>query len=178
MDFWLDIGHARETGACGNGLEEHEVCARIAPLIQSLAAKEGHRAHILDFPHLDNRADINRTIAAANAKDYPFGISLHCDSSKSPAARGGHVCFVSAEGRRIARAIAAHLCALMPGRADQIVHHDDLAMLNRTRAPWALVEMLFLTNAENAAFVREHPEKIAAAVWAGIRDYITARLSS
>ncbi len=172
MEFWIDVGHAHKTGARGNGLEEHEVCSRLAPLIQRLAAAEGHKGHILDFPSLDNRADISRTIAAANAKNYPFGISLHCDCSASPAARGGHVCYVSAEGRRLARAIAAHLCALAPGRADKTVRRDDLAMLNRTRAPWALVEMLFLTNPDNAALAKEHPERIAEAIWAGLRDYI------
>ncbi len=172
--MWIccDIGHARLTGARGNGLEEHAMCERIAPLLRDLAEKAGHRMDVVDFPHLDNDADIARTIAYANERNYGLGISLHCDSSKSPAAHGAHVCCVSATGRRIARAIAAPLCALVPGRAEPVQHRDNLAMLNRTRAPWCLIECGFLTHAGDAALISEHPEKIAAAIWSGLQNYI------
>lgn len=35
MKIAIDIGHARQTGARGCGLEEHALCARMAPLLTS-----------------------------------------------------------------------------------------------------------------------------------------------
>ena len=145
--------------------------ARIGPLLRELAIAAGHRMDLVDYPDLDNGADIARTISWANSHEYTLGISLHCDSSASPAAHGAHVCCVSAAGRRIARCLTPTLCALLPGRADPIVHRDDLAMLNRTRAPWCLIECGFLTHSGDARLIAENPERIAAAIWAGLAAY-------
>ena len=81
MKIIVDIGHARKTGAEGNGLEEHEVSCVVAGYLVEELGKLGHEVLVLDFPRVSNAADLNETIKAANASGYEAGVSLHCDSA-------------------------------------------------------------------------------------------------
>lgn len=81
MKIIVDIGHARKTGAEGNGLEEHEVSCVVAGYLVEELGKLGHEVLVLDFPRMSNAADLNETIKAANASGYEAGVSLHCDSA-------------------------------------------------------------------------------------------------
>lgn len=164
----IDIGHARMTGARGCGLEEHALCADMAPLLKQQLEARGFEADIIDFPALDNKGDLVRTVEAINAGGYAASVSLHCDASDNPAAHGAHVCYASAAGEAIARAIAARLCPLMPGRANRTVRRRNLYVLNNTRCPAVLVECGFVTNEEDAAALSGHPGPLMLAVAAGL----------
>jgi len=174
MKIAIDIGHANNTGARGNGLEEHAVAVniaeRLAPMLQNLGAQ----VDVIDFPAKSNKEDLNATIQAANAGGYDFGISLHCDSSENKQAHGAHVCFYpeSVRGARLAVCIAEHLADLLPGRANTVQARPGLAILKKTRCPWVLCECGFITNPENADMMKHHPERIAEVIAEGIKDYL------
>lgn len=123
MNIALDIGHAKGTGARGNGLEEHDVACVIARHLFAQLKDMGHTVHVLDFPDKGNTEDLNATIKVANADGYDFGISLHCDCAHDRQnACGAHVCFYpgSVQGSRLAACIAEPLADLLPGRANTI----------------------------------------------------------
>jgi len=165
----IDIGHARGTGARGNGIGEHERCERIGAELAELLRAGGIEAVVLDYPDKSNRADLEATARAANsAQGVAFGLSLHMDASSNPAACGAHVCYASAAGERVARALAGPLCELLPGRAEGVVRRRDLYILNRTRAPWALAECGFVTHAGDAG---APPAAVARALAAGVAAY-------
>ncbi len=176
MNIAIDIGHSHRTGARGlyegAEIEEHSICNVIAPWLQQHLTAEGHAVDIIDYPTETNALDLRRTITAANAGGYDFGLSLHCDWSQSPAAHGAHVCYVSPRGHQLASCIAHYLCNLMPGRAEQTRERHDLAILNRTRPVWALAECGFITNTANAAMLVNCPIHIARAIARGVLDYI------
>lgn len=158
----LDIGHAANTGARGNGAEEHAVAAAFAEALQRMPQLRGVQITVLDFPTLTNRGDLAATIAAANkTPGVLFGVSLHLDSAENPAAHGAHICYKTARGRALAGAIAPHLTAIMPGRAAAIVNRQDLGVLNQTRAPWVLIELGFITHAADLAKIRDNPATAA-----------------
>lgn len=165
----LDIGHAHGTGARGNGMEEHARCAEIAQHLAEDLRALGHAVTVLDHPQLGNGADLAATARDANAiPNASFGISLHMDAAETPEPCGAHVCYLSNTGRRIAQAIAAPLCTLLPGRAESIVKRSDLYILKHTRAPWVLVECGFITNPTDAA---TDPAAIAYMITRGINKY-------
>lgn len=166
----IDIGHANGTGAKSMGYEEHETCCAIARYLREYLESAGHTVTIIDYPEMSNRDDLTATIRKANAMadQTDFGISLHCDCSDNKEAHGGHVCYVSGTGRRIAANIASHLCELMPGRADKIVRRRGLQILNQTRAPWVLVECGFISNEHDRAILTRRPQDVARAIAAGI----------
>lgn len=174
MKIIVDIGHARETGARGNGLEEHAVSEEISKeLVRELKAA-GYEVVKLDFPELSNAQDLEATIKEANRMGSDIGISLHCDSAEEAKARGGHVCYYpgSSKGRKLAEAVGVRLSELLPGRAEVVVGRKDLAVLRRTRPVWILCECGFITNPGDAEMMREHPEKIARAISEGVKDYL------
>lgn len=182
----IDIGHARNTGASGNGLQEHTRCGQIAGQLQRKLEAAGYAVTVLDFPDKSNRADLVATVEAANALPCDFGISLHMDAAEqavdvvdedgdhvvryipNPKPSGAHVCYVSRTGKLLADSIARYLCTLLPGRAVQTMPRRDLYILRATRAPWVLCECGFITNPED---VQAEPEQIAECIAAGVRQY-------
>lgn len=172
MKVAIDIGHARMTGARGCGQEEHELCARMAPLLQGALAAYGIGADVVDFPCLDNRGDLVGTVRAINAGDYALSISLHCDASDNPEAHGAHVCYVSEAGGRLAAAIAARLCPLLPGRANKTVRRCDLYVLNHTRPVAVLVECGFVTNEKDCRMLAQEEGRLMQAVAEGVKAFV------
>ena len=186
----IDIGHARNTGAVGSGLQEHTRCGQIAGQLRARLEAAGYKVTVLDFPDKSNRADLVATAAAAN--DIPlaaFGISLHMDAATqavdvvdedgdhvtrwvaNPKPSGAHVCYVSATGKRIAESIARYLSTLLPGRAERVQKRTDLYILTHTRAPWVLCECGFITNPGD---IQATPEQIAECIAAGVRLYFNS----
>lgn len=171
MNIIIDIGHAAGTGARGNGLEEHAECTAIAAYLADLCRKAGHTVWSLDFPHESNARDLALTVEQANRLPADIGISLHCDCSDNATAHGGHVCYLSTKGERAARAVARHLCALLPGRAAGVVKRENLMVLKKTRAPWILCECGFISHAGDAAIIHGKPLDIARAIFKGVQEY-------
>lgn len=166
----IDIGHARGTGSAGNGLQEHEVCVKIAAQLMHELGAAGILADVVDFPGLSNGADLVKTAAAINAGGFDLSVSLHCDAAANSSAKGAHVIYTSAKGKIIAEQIAKHLCPLLPGRANKTVKRGNLYILNNTRCPAVLVECGFVTNREDADMLKNGTGAIARAISVGVRD--------
>lgn len=185
----IDIGHARNTGAVGCGLQEHTRCGQIATHLRAKLEAAGYIVTVIDFPDKDNRADLVATAEAANRLPCTFGISLHMDAATqavdvvdedgehvtrwvaNPKPCGAHVCYVSPTGKLLAGSIARELCRLLPGRAEQVQKRGDLYILTATRAPWVLCECGFITNPKD---VQATPEAIATAIANGVSHYFNS----
>ncbi len=153
MKIIFDIGHANGTGARGNGYEEHELCAALVKELASMIAPSVEVV-VLDYPSLDNKGDLKKTISVANGIEADFGVSFHMDSSSSKAS-GGHVCYKSIKGKALADAISFYLQKVMPGRAERMRKRNDLAILNQTKAPWVLIELGFITSPDDIKKLRD-----------------------
>ena len=170
----IDVGHADGSGARGNGLEEHAMCMVIAEELKECL--EGFRlqrfsAEVIDFPEKGNSGDLVATVKAVNAGGYDACVSLHMDASDNDAARGAHVCYVSSNGKRMAKEIALRLCGQLPGRAKQVVQRTDLYVLRKTQPVAVLVECGFITNYGDAKWVKEHVTEVARAIALGVAAY-------
>lgn len=171
MKIALDIGHASGTGACGNGLEEHAVAEEIAGNLAIMLREQGYAVDMIDFAERSNAGDLAETIKRANAGNYDFGISIHCDCSDNPQAKGAHVSYLTQRGQVLAQAIAEPLAELLEGRAEKTVKRDNLAVLKQTRPVWVLCECGFISNADDAAVMRDCPDAIARRIAEGISNY-------
>lgn len=171
MKIAIDIGHARGTGAQGNGKEEHAVCSDIAAELLDVLAARGHVCYVVDFPEMSNRDDLVATVREINHLAPDFSLSLHCDASDHPDAHGAHVCYTSASGKALASHISKPLCALLPGRAQPIMRRTDLYVLNKTRCPAVLVECGFITHKDDCRIVTQRKEAVASAIAQGIDVY-------
>lgn len=171
MRVAIDIGHARGTGARGNGLEEHAVVESIGSNLRSMLRRSGLSADVIDYPDMSNAGDLSATVAAINNGGYDMSVSLHCDCSDNEAAHGAHVCYCSSAGARIGAAIMYYLKPLMPGRAEAIVRRNNLMVLTRTNCPAVLVECGFISHPGDAKILSLEPGKIAQAITQGIVSY-------
>lgn len=173
MKVVIDIGHANGTGSRGNSLEEHAVSVVIGKYLERELGKLGHDGIVLDFPHESNDHDLSLTVKEANslADEWDVVVSLHCDCSSNEKAHGGHVCYLSSTGKKLAMCIAERLCALMPGRAEKVVKRSGLYVLRKTKDPAALVEVGFISNEDDAVMLSQHPDMIAAEIAKGINDF-------
>lgn len=189
----IDIGHANRTGTITNGADEHEESRHNAAVLKSILESyqtARFEVDIIDFPAETNTGDLNKTIRAINAGHYDLAISLHCDSSTNPSARGAHVCHHrtyhadgsytdSPGGKTLAKEIAARLCPIMPGRANKVQARPDhdlnlssLAILRQTNPTAVLVEVGFLSNDEDLERLRALRYELMRATALGITAYL------
>lgn len=193
----IDIGHANKTGACGNGYEEHELCAMLAQHVKKHLESykvQQFQADIIDFPAQSNSGDLSATVKAINAGNYAASVSLHMDAASkivgyqtvtdrdglvtkepiyapNPTPHGAHVCYYSTSGKVLANEIAIRLCPQLPGRANRIVKRDNLYVLKKIKPVAVLVECGFITNPSDAAWVHTNPDKVATSIALGIAAF-------
>lgn len=174
-DYYLmiDIGHATGTGAKANGADEHELCTELAGVISKGLANIGIRNKIVDFPDKSNAEDLALTIKEANSGGYTHGVSLHCDCSDNPNAKGGHVIYYkySTYGKEWAEALSVPIGGSMPGRSEKLVGRTDLAVLKRTKPYWALVEFGFISNEEDLDKLNSKKDDLSTAFIDAIFSY-------
>jgi N-acetylmuramoyl-L-alanine amidase len=182
MNVAIDIGHANNTGARGNGYEEHALASVIGHKLYDALKESGFNPTIIDFPELSNSDDLNRTIQAANSGSFDIGVSLRCDSAskqvgsktvEDPKPHGAHVCYFpsSTKGKELALNIAEHLVGILPGRSEIIQPRANLAVLKRTRPVWVLCECGFITSPYDIGIIKDNPDKISKAILKGILKY-------
>lgn len=172
--YIIDIGHANNTGSRSlekdrsKQDEEHDLCTKIAAKLYKILTDQGNKVTLLDFPTLDNSADLNKTIQEANKRTADLGISIHMDWASTESPKGGHVIYYSSSGKKYADKIAPKLASLLPGRAD-IVQYGSFGVLRLTKWPWVIVECGFISNPHDRALAKEHPEKIAEAIASALK---------
>lgn len=173
----IDIGHAGGTGArsLDGKYEEHNLCTKIGALVTSKLTEMGHEVICLDFPELDNRSDLNKTVAEANKHTgVKLGVSLHMDAADAATAKGAHICYLTETGKKAAAKIVPALTALLPGRAEHLVKRTNLAVLKGTKAPWILIECGFITNPHDCNIAVNETDKLAGVLAQGIDAAVKA----
>lgn len=189
----IDIGHADGTGArsCYDpSIEEHATCVPVGKRLAEILRARGHEVDVLDFPEQSNSSDLNSTISKANALGADLLISLHRDAATLACpdndvcpgdimdnndARGAHVCYCSSSGKKLASCIADRLCAILPGRAEQVQLRQNLAILKRTKPVAVLCELGFITAAADRYIFDTRREDICLAIADGVGVYLSSR---
>ena len=117
------------------------------------------------------------SIAASNMGNYDAHVALHSNASPPQNAgknRGSEVYFYpgSANGRRLADIVANNLKLIYP-LPDRVrtVPTTTLGEVRRTKAPSILIEFAYHDNAEDADWIRNNIDAIAANVVASLADY-------
>ena len=175
MRICIDAGHSgpAEPGACSGGMTEAALNLAVSFLLGRELAGRGHdiiytRSGDIEDDGLAWRAD------RANSVQADLFLSIHCNAAVSSAAHGVEVYHypASASGRKLAGCLRQALTAAAY-TADRGVKEADFAVLRLTDMPAALVEIGFLTSAEDRAILASTAgqERIAKALAAGITAY-------
>jgi N-acetylmuramoyl-L-alanine amidase len=171
----IDPGHGgRDPGAVGiNGLQEIQVIFPISQRVAELLEAQGvvvvmtRRENIT--LGLQNRADI------ANRAQANLFVSIHANaiSLSRPDVNGIETYHASTTGRRLAATLQASMLAAT-GMRDRGVKQARFYVLRQTAMPAALVEVGFVTGAQDAPRLADPAwrETMAQAIARGILQYI------
>jgi len=192
MNIYLDPGHGegttgrRDPGAVGpTGLTENEVTFDVAQRLGHLLRAKGYQTVGATLNAARDDENLNEAIRAANAARVDLFVSVHCNAAVSPRARGVEVWYGgSATSRQVAEAILRRIGEQLAGGHGQWVAHQRYPLVNRgakhgrfgvlrlTRMPAVLVELAFISNTQEEAWLRDRHvrQQFAHAIADGIAD--------
>lgn len=158
--LFVICGHgAGDPGADGGGYTEAERVRALGRRIKELGGDAVELGDTSRNWYRDGGLNSLKT-------DKPV-VELHMDASGVPGAHGAHVIIKAGfEPDEYDRALADRLSAMMPGRAEKIVHHSELANVNRAARRginYRLVENGFIDSPIDLAYFNSHVDDIARA---------------
>lgn len=184
MKIYIDEGHnysGADTGAQGNGLKEQDVTFAVGKLLGKMLEKSGVEVKHSRTELISNvgngtlSSSINTRCSNANTWKANYFISLHCDSATSVSAKGSHICIYGkgGEAEKLAEAVMPNLLEMrLEGRNQTIQVRTDLGVLKNTNMPAILIEMGFISNADNAKILKDNQRGLATAIYNGIASYL------
>ena len=116
------------------------------------------------------------SIAASNAGNYDLHFALHSNATGSGdgARRGSEVYYypTSVNGKRFADIVARNLQLIYPlPNGVKTVPTTSLGEVRRVKAPGVLVEIAYHDNAEDAQWIRDNIDEIAANLVLSLTEY-------
>ncbi len=183
----VDAGHGGiDSGANRPGVVEKQINLAVALQIGDSLKKYGAKVMLtrdtdVELSELcDNekvrgryRRDLNARLEMVEESDADLFVSIHANASTNPRRRGVECYYFgqSESGKRLALAIEEELRLVAP--VSQAAKAADYFVLRRNKVPAALVEVGFITNAEELALLQtpEYQHRLAEAIASGIHRY-------
>ncbi|MBQ8495745.1 MAG: N-acetylmuramoyl-L-alanine amidase [Clostridia bacterium] len=182
MKIYIDQGHNPvnpNAGAEGNGLREQDINFDVGIRLAELLEQDPFFEVRLSRPTPETQLGTSTaTSLAARVDDAnnwgaDYFISLHCNSNPNPNVSGSEAYVYSASSP--AYELAEDLLDGLEnttGLTDRGVFiNRGLYVLRRTRMPAVLVELGYLSNAGDAAKLRDDPQSFANGLYNGLREY-------
>ena len=171
----IDPGHGgRDPGAVGiGGLQEKQVIFPISLRVAELLEQQG--VVVVMTRRDDSTLDLRTRVDIANRAGGNIFVSIHANaiSMSRPDVNGVETYFASERGRRLATTIQSNLLSAT-GMRDRGVKQARFYVIRHTNMPAALVEVGFVTGAEDAPRLADPTwrETAAQAIARGILQYI------
>jgi len=190
--IYLDPGHGegttgrRDPGAIGpTGLTENEVTFDVAKRLGHLLRAKGFQTLGSTLTAARDEENLNEALRGANAAKVDLFVSVHCNAAVSPRARGVEVWYGgSGTAQVVTEAILHRIGEQIAGGKGQWVEQKRYPLVNRgakrgrfgvlrlTHMPAVLVEMAFISNSQEEAWLRDPRvrQQFAQAIADGIAD--------
>ena len=188
MRVVIDPGHAGrniDPGAVNKttGLQEADIALSVSRLVEKYLLAVGYEVKLTrtDFEQVETD-DLSYWTTLANDWGADIFISLHCNSATNQKAKGYEVWTSPGNtlGDKLATCVYGQIATEFPDRAGRADYSDGdpdkearFYVLSYTEAPACLVEMAFISNDEEAAFLAnaKWQDKYARAIARGVTDY-------
>lgn len=181
MRIFINPGHhpGLDPGAVNRdyGVSEADIASDIGNLTAGYLTAAGCEVKTVQSNNLCGE-DAAYTNVCLTANSWPADIfvSLHCNAA-TPAAKGTEVLVYSrwSEADALASCIQRQIVGSL-GTVDRGVKaRPNLVVLNSTHMPAVLVEMGFISNADDCRMLINQQDELARAIARGITDYIQER---
>ena len=184
--IYIDQGHNpspyHNTGAEGNGLLEQDLTFSIGHLLADLLQADGRFEVCLSRENedtvlgSDNRSSLAARVDGAESFEADYFISLHINSYTNEDVRGIEV--FASDGDDTSYHFGNSLLQGMEEATDLknrgMKLSSELYVLENTTMPAVLLEMGFISNADDAELLSEQPELFAQGIYNGIVDHFGA----
>ena len=184
IKIYVDQGHnpsPPNTGAEGNGYREQDISYEVGQRLAALLRNNGNFDVRLSRPTpstqlgTSNAGSLRARVDEANAWGADYFISIHTNASVSKNASGTEVLVYSSPSR------AATLAEDVLNRVTEITGFESrgvklrpgLYVLRKTNMPAILVELGFISNPYEAAFMANNPSLFAQGIYQGLLDYLS-----
>lgn len=172
----VDPGHGgADHGAMGpQGTREKDVTFAIAKRLSRLMEAGGMSVQMTRLK--DVEILLRPRVEMANRNGSDVYISIHANSYGNKAVRGIETYYFADASYPLAKAIQKHLVASLK-QPDRGVRKNNFYVVNHSRMPAALVEIGYLTNAEEEKLLRDadYQEKAAQAIYNGVKEWMDKR---
>ena len=147
----IDAGHGgSDSGAVGNGIKEKDITLKTALKAGEVLKKQGF--DIIFTRVSDNYINLGERCRRANSKNADLFISFHTNSAENVNASGTEtLCY---KKNYLAEIIQKYLIDRLGTKDRGVKERKDLAVLNGTRMNAVLIEMAFISNFDDAKFLK------------------------
>ena len=182
IKIFIDQGHNPEgvnAGAEGFGYREQDINYAVGTKLAELLEEDDRfsvkvsRTSPTDSLGTSNATSLAARVNAANEWGADYFISIHANASTNPQQNGTEVYVyrqpsVAAD---LARDVLKGIVERMGTRDNGVRVNPALYVLRRTRMPAILVELGYITNAEDVQKMTEDPWGFAQGIYNGLLDY-------
>ena len=173
------LGCSPDAGCCYNGLKEATICAELAEKVINLLDLQDFSTQLYQQQgaHLTSNQQLNTVSKVANASKADLFVSIHMNGFANPEAKGIETWYSkgSVIGEKVATAVHKELTKAFDSYTlkDRGCKIDErgLCVLKYTIMPAILIEVGFISNAEEANFIKTHLDEIAQRIVKGICTY-------
>ncbi len=178
----IDAGHnysSYDTGAQGHGLREQDVNFEISKRLGAILENAGFDILLTRENLTDNLGDgtTSGSLALradmANQFEADLFLSVHANAFTSPAVSGTE-CYIHTLGNAVhplADMIVEEITRDLNTVSRGVWAKPELAVIRRSEMPAILIETAFISNAEDAAKLRDRGDDFAAAIANAVCNY-------
>lgn len=172
---FIDAGHGgKDPGAIGvSGSYEKDLNLSVAMLTVSLLENEPYIQPILSR-ETDQYLSLDERVTIANDAKADLFLSIHANAfPNNPEIRGIETFYSREESSTFARLLHKSVLS-QSGFADRMVHTADFRVIKNTVMPAALIEMGYLTNAEEekVMLTKEFQQRMAEGIKNAVVEYL------
>lgn len=187
--IWIDAGHGNipggndDPGTIGTTLKTYEKHINLAVSLELQKLLQSAGATVYMTRTGDSGVDFRDRPALVNAVNPPIDLflSIHHNSAASPTVRGVETYYwtTNPKSKRLAEVVHPHVLQAL-GFPDRRVRSDSFYVIKETLAPSILIELGYLSNAdeEQAIVAPTYPAKAAQGILNGILQYFWQEMPS
>lgn len=184
VKIYIDQGHNpasyHNSGASGNGLYEGDLTFTIGILLAELLEEDGRFDVCLSRPTAatvlgtDNNSSLDARVQGAEDFGADFFISLHTNQYEADTVNGIEVYVAEESGisYNFGNALLQGMITSTGLNNRDMRLGSELRVLKNTTMPGALLEMGFISNAQDASALSQHPDLFAEGIYNGIVSFL------
>lgn len=171
--IFIDAGHGgKDPGAVGNGLQEKDINLSVALKVGKILKR--HNVKVIYSRTTDVFVELSNRASMANKVNADIFVSIHCNAAGNIHAKGVETFSYpnSSKGSALAKYIQDSILQSKAYTTNRGIKTANFAVLRQSNMPSALVELAFITNAEDSKILGNKQLELAETVAKGILNYL------